>query len=239
MRPSEVSLTGGAIGLGTVRGGPYQDDVVAHVHGLFDPNRPPITVGGYSTSYGHFAIDVVGGQGAPILSVGDGVVDHVQTAGAGHSNLIYIDHENGWSSRYLHLMHPPTLVRGQRVNSGDVLGLEDTTGIATGSHLHFELRLHNSPVDPLTALLIGPDLLPAAAPLPAPQAGDASPALTLNVLQQLQALLGNGTVVFPQTLTPANGDERYYSIKDGQPRLLPAGALTRWYSIYIPLEEQP
>lgn len=122
----------------------------------------------------------------------DGVVFFVQVEGGGVSNSLLVNHENGWMSVYAHMLHRPPFAVGDRIRKGDLIGVEDTTGVATGPHLHFELRWNNVGMDPVTALVIGPDFTVAALPPPVPQLGDPSPMLSLSELTQLQALLGNG-----------------------------------------------
>ena len=236
MRQCEVNLS---VGLGTIRGGPYAKDVTARVSGLFDPNRPPVVVGGYATSYGHYAIDVYAPtQYAPIFCLADGVVSFVQNASPGNANAVWVDHQDEYSSRYYHLRDNPNWVVGQSIARGDIIGFEDTTGIANGSHLHLEIRRSGFPLDPLTVLMLAPDLTPEPVVI-VPKMGDPSPLLTLSQTQQLLGILGNGTVVFPGNLTPASGTEPYLSIKDGMLYTLTTGELTAEYRVYVPLWNKP
>lgn len=239
LRASEVSFTGGRWGLGTIRGGPYPDNETADVSGLWDANRPPIQVGDYWTPAGHDAIDATAGHGTPIQCVGNGHILRVVNEAPGRANAVYVDHGNGWVTGYVHLLYPPSWAPGEAIGRGALIGFEDTSGLATGPHLHFTMSWMGTAVDPLTFLAAGPDLAPMMIPVVGPQVGDASPEFTLNVTQQLQHLLGSGTVAFTAPITAATGEERYYSVNDGVPRLLPAGALCRAYSVYIPLEGQP
>ncbi|MDO4922753.1 MAG: M23 family metallopeptidase [Peptococcaceae bacterium] len=76
--------------------------------------------------------------GTPIVSVLDGVV---QTAGYhwSYGNNVYIDHGNGWMSRYAHLQSL-NVRAGQGVKKGQVVGGCGSTGDSTGLHLHMELH---------------------------------------------------------------------------------------------------
>jgi murein DD-endopeptidase MepM/ murein hydrolase activator NlpD len=69
----------------------------------------------------------------------------------GYGNLVVVDHGNGWVTYYAHLssIH---VSKGQRVVQGQVIGNMGRTGNATGYHLHFEIRKHGKPVNPLTML---------------------------------------------------------------------------------------
>ena len=65
----------------------------------------------------------------------------------GYGNMIEVDHGNGLFTRYGHLSKINVAV-GQKVGTGDILGLVGSTGRSTGPHLHYEVRINNQPVDP-------------------------------------------------------------------------------------------
>ena len=66
----------------------------------------------------------------------------------GYGNVVIVAVGEGHENLYAHLSH--VLVRpGQQVEGGQLLGLAGCTGSCTGTHLHFELRVHGKPVDPL------------------------------------------------------------------------------------------
>ena len=95
----------------------------------------------------HAGIDLGGAHGAPVHASRAGVVIAAGPWG-GYGNTVAIDHGNGLSTLYAHLSD--VLVR-----SGDlVVGLEHignigSTGLSTGPHLHFEIRVNGVPTDPL------------------------------------------------------------------------------------------
>ena len=62
-----------------------------------------------------------------------------------------IEHRAGMTSWYAHLASI-SVRRGQCVEAGTPIGTVGSTGNATGPHLHFELRLHGAPIDPLSGL---------------------------------------------------------------------------------------
>jgi murein DD-endopeptidase MepM/ murein hydrolase activator NlpD len=71
----------------------------------------------------------------------------------GYGALVAVQHLDGYSTLYAHLSRP--VVRpGQRVRTGQLLGIAGCTGWCTGTHLHFELRYQGLPVDP-TLLMVG------------------------------------------------------------------------------------
>jgi murein DD-endopeptidase MepM/ murein hydrolase activator NlpD len=102
----------------------------------------------------HTGVDLRAAEGAPIRAAADGVVKSVGPLG-GYGNAVEIDHGDGTSTLYAHasalLVQP-----GQRVTRGEAVALVGQTGQATGPHLHFELRRHDHPVDPMAMALPTP-----------------------------------------------------------------------------------
>ncbi|MEV6924061.1 M23 family metallopeptidase [Dactylosporangium sp. NPDC051485] len=99
----------------------------------------------------HAGIDVAAGGGQPIVAAADGVVVRAGPSG-GNGNYTCISHGlyqgKGLATCYAH--QSAILVRvGQRVRRGELIGRVGTTGASTGYHLHFEVRLNGSPVQPL------------------------------------------------------------------------------------------
>ena len=107
----------------------------------------------------HNGTDFATPIGTPILAAAEGTVLRVEKhpfAG----RYIEIQHQGQYKSRYLHLNK--TLVRpGQRVSKGQRIALSGATGRVTGAHLHYELRINNRPVNPMTATI------PLSEPIPA------------------------------------------------------------------------
>jgi murein DD-endopeptidase MepM/ murein hydrolase activator NlpD len=66
---------------------------------------------------------------------------------AGYGNIIVLDHKFGVVTRFGHLSKF-NVQAGQRISRSDVLGFVGNTGRTTGPHLHFELWMHNKPVNP-------------------------------------------------------------------------------------------
>jgi len=88
----------------------------------------------------HQGTDYAADHGTPVLAAGDGVVSQAGWSG-GYGNLIEVRHANGITTRYGHLS--TILVRpGTRVSQGQAIGRVGATGLATGSHLHYEFRVN-------------------------------------------------------------------------------------------------
>ncbi|WP_161908397.1 M23 family metallopeptidase [Emergencia sp. 1XD21-10] len=105
------------------------------------------SVGG---STNHAGIDIGVAEGAPVVAAASGTVVIAETYG-GYGKYIEIDHGKGLTTCYGH--NSVIKVRkAQKVRAGDVIALSGNTGISTGPHLHFEVRLNGTPVDPMKYL---------------------------------------------------------------------------------------
>jgi murein DD-endopeptidase MepM/ murein hydrolase activator NlpD len=89
----------------------------------------------------HFGLDFTAPCGAEVVAIGDGVVVEIDTHGAPPHSLI-IDHPNGYTSLYGHLLERPTLQIGQPVKQGDVVALSGDSfeTCRSAPHLHLEIR---------------------------------------------------------------------------------------------------
>ncbi|MGH9040370.1 MAG: peptidoglycan DD-metalloendopeptidase family protein [Acidimicrobiia bacterium] len=94
----------------------------------------------------HAGVDFSAGSGTPIRASGPGKVVWSGPRG-GYGNLVVIDHGNGLATLYAHQSRTDVNV-GQRVATGEVVGLVGSTGFSTGPHLHFETRELGTPADP-------------------------------------------------------------------------------------------
>jgi murein DD-endopeptidase MepM/ murein hydrolase activator NlpD len=95
----------------------------------------------------HTGVDYAARYGTPVHSTADGVVVSAGWDG-GYGNMIEIQHPNGYSTRYAHLSRIVTR-RGRLVQQGDLIGYSGMSGLATGPHLHYEVRRNGHPVDPV------------------------------------------------------------------------------------------
>lgn len=92
---------------------------------------------------------------------GDGIVEHASWGGQ-YGNLVIIDHGNGMQTWYAHLSRF-LVVPGQEIRRGDVLGRSGATGRVTAPHLHYEVRVGGTPVNPYKYLSNSLALQPAPA----------------------------------------------------------------------------
>ena len=98
----------------------------------------------------HTGIDIDGTSGQPIVASKSGRVIVASYYG-GYGNAVVIDHGGGVSTLYGH-MSSFGVSNGQEVSQGQVVGNVGCTGSCTGDHLHFEVRVNGSPVNPLDYL---------------------------------------------------------------------------------------
>jgi len=95
----------------------------------------------------HTGIDLSAGRGTPVVATADGTVREAGWTG-GYGKAVEINHgENGLSTLYAHLTDIYA-TPGQVVRRGEVIGRAGSTGRSTSSHLHYEVRYHNTPINP-------------------------------------------------------------------------------------------
>jgi murein DD-endopeptidase MepM/ murein hydrolase activator NlpD len=116
--------------------------------GLIWPVNAPVT-SPFGMRWGrmHEGVDLGAGYGSPIHAAAAGVVVYAGWLG-GYGNLVVIDHGGGLSTAYGHQSRI-AVSYGQQVAQGEVIGYVGSTGHSTGPHLHFEVRINGSAVDPL------------------------------------------------------------------------------------------
>jgi murein DD-endopeptidase MepM/ murein hydrolase activator NlpD len=95
----------------------------------------------------HTGIDIAVGYGTPIHAAAAGRVIYAGWMD-GYGNLVFVDHGNGISTGYAH-QSSIAVSNGQTVSQGQLIGYVGCTGHCFGPHLHFEVRVNGSPVDPL------------------------------------------------------------------------------------------
>jgi murein DD-endopeptidase MepM/ murein hydrolase activator NlpD len=101
------------------------------------------------TARAHRGVDYGAPSGAPVLSVASGTVTRAGWTGGG-GNSVYIKHDNGYETRYLHFSRIASGLRaGMRVSQGELIGYVGSTGLSTGPHLHYELLKGGTHVNPL------------------------------------------------------------------------------------------
>ncbi len=103
----------------------------------------------------HRGTDFAAALGTPVRAVADGTV---RSAGrdAGYGNLVSIQHKNGVETRYAHLLgFAAGIHAGARVVQGQTVGFVGSSGLSTGPHLHFEVRVNGRAVEPRRTLGVG------------------------------------------------------------------------------------
>jgi hypothetical protein len=95
----------------------------------------------------HMGVDLAGAYGTPVYSARAGTV-RFSGEMRGYGDIVILDHENGLSTRYGHLS-ARSVKKGQQVKMGQLIGKVGATGVATGPHLHFEVRINEKSVDPM------------------------------------------------------------------------------------------
>ena len=87
----------------------------------------------------HTGIDLATGCGTPVVAPVSGTVSFSGWADSFGGNMVYLNQDDGYQTRYAHLNGWPPVGLGQRVGQGQVIGYVGTTGASTGCHLHFEV----------------------------------------------------------------------------------------------------
>lgn len=94
----------------------------------------------------HTGVDLSAPSGTPIMAAGDGKVIYRGWRG-GYGNTVIVDHGGGRTTLYAH-MSGFTCAVGQVVQSGQQIGKVGSTGLSTGPHLHWEVRINGQPTNP-------------------------------------------------------------------------------------------
>jgi murein DD-endopeptidase MepM/ murein hydrolase activator NlpD len=124
--------------------------------------RNPVRGGRFTSGFGdrrhprlkylrmHTGGDWAAPTGTPIAAAGDGTVEQVGGRG-GYGNYVRLRHANGFSTAYGHMSrYAAGVVPGVAVKQGQIIGYVGSTGLSTGPHLHFEVLVNNSYVNPMT-----------------------------------------------------------------------------------------
>nr|WP_309697833.1 peptidoglycan DD-metalloendopeptidase family protein [Armatimonas sp.] len=95
----------------------------------------------------HAGVDFGAGTGTPIVAAAAGLVAYSGTM-RGYGNVVVIDHGDGISTLYAHCS-VLLVIQGESVAQGKLIAQVGATGLATGPHLHFEVRRNGSPINPI------------------------------------------------------------------------------------------
>ncbi len=116
--------------------------VEGHVTGSFGERIDPFNGEGAF----HTGVDISSSYGQAVMAPADGVVVYADFLG-GYGRAIVIEHGRGISTRYGHLANFAVAV-GQHVQRGETIGHVGLSGRSTGPHLHYEVRINDTPVNP-------------------------------------------------------------------------------------------
>ncbi len=119
------------------------------------PVRNPKVISGFGMRYhpiykilrSHTGIDLVGKRGQAIYATADGVVSS-ENPGSGYGNTVVINHGNGYKTVYAHLLKT-AVSPGKKVKRGEVIGYMGSSGLASGTHLHYEVIKNGQRVNPV------------------------------------------------------------------------------------------
>lgn len=98
----------------------------------------------------HHGLDYAAATGTPVSAAGDGTIHFAGHQGQ-YGKLVIVKHRNGYKTYYGHLSRfGKGIKNGVPVDQGRVIGYVGATGLATGPHLHYEMRIDNKPVNPMS-----------------------------------------------------------------------------------------
>ena len=98
----------------------------------------------------HKGVDFAVPVGTPVMAAGGGTIQFMGEA-SGYGNFVVISHTSGFSTAYGHLSRFAAGMRkGSKVHQSQVFAYSGNTGLTTGPHLHYEIRVNNAQVNPLT-----------------------------------------------------------------------------------------
>ena len=114
-----------------------------YITSRYGPRYHPVT-GAYQST--HAGLDIGASHGATIVAADSGVVSLAGVNG-GYGNCVMINHGNGYYTLYGH-MSSIAVSEGQAISQGDTVGYVGSTGVSTGPHCHFEIRVNGATTDP-------------------------------------------------------------------------------------------
>ena len=94
----------------------------------------------------HCGVDISSAVGQPVIAPADGIVEFADFM-SGYGRAVILDHGHSVSTRYGHLASF-AVISGQQVHRGDTIGYVGLSGRSTGPHLHYEVRINDTPVNP-------------------------------------------------------------------------------------------
>jgi murein DD-endopeptidase MepM/ murein hydrolase activator NlpD len=127
--------------------------------------RKPVAVGLVTSGFGwrthpmlhvselHSGVDWAAPMGTPIFAAGNGTIEEIGLKG-GYGKYVKMRHANGYETAYGHMTaFARGLDVGTKVRQGQIIGFVGSTGMSTGSHVHFEILINDRFVDPMKVKL--------------------------------------------------------------------------------------
>ena len=149
--PSQsIGVAPGLLGISGFNGldagidGPSIWPVIGPITSSFGQREDPVLGNGEGEF--HKGVDIGAPNGTPIIATADGVVQSAGMA-SGYGREVVIDHGHGVETLFGH-MSGFAVITGQTVTRGQVIGYVGHSGRTTGSHLHYEVRIRNTAVNP-------------------------------------------------------------------------------------------
>ncbi len=103
----------------------------------------------------HKGVDFAVPVGTPVMAAGNGVIKYEGPA-RGYGNFMIINHGNGYATAYGHLSRfARGIHNGSHVHQGEIVAYSGNTGLTTGPHLHYEVRIDNHQVNPMKVKIAG------------------------------------------------------------------------------------
>ena len=104
----------------------------------------------FKTKMTHTGLDIDGNKGDPVRAAADGEILYTGWL-RGYGQVVIVDHGGSLTTVYAHLSAIDT-TENAKIKAGDIIGKVGSTGVATGNHLHFEVRVNGNTTDPLKYL---------------------------------------------------------------------------------------
>lgn len=132
----------------------HKDERMAHIPAI-SPVKNPKVVSGFGMRYHpvykilrrHTGIDLIGKRGQPVYATADGIVSS-ENPGSGYGISVVVNHGYGYKTVYAHLSKA-SVRPGQKVKRGELVGLMGSSGLASGTHLHYEVLKNGQRVNPV------------------------------------------------------------------------------------------
>jgi hypothetical protein len=115
------------------------DGVLGTENFTWPVEKPLLSGYDFDPAANHFALDLAGDEGDPVMAADNGVVVYAGWNDWGYGEMVVIDHGHGWQTLYAHLSTIDVSC-GEEVYRGDNIGTVGNTGTSYGAHLHFEMR---------------------------------------------------------------------------------------------------